>query len=259
MKMELWIAMRKALFVLGLIVLILGLSLIASDRTKTILEDAGQSSIWEDVYEPVIEKSDSVPEKEVGIGALMGLLGLIMVVKSARGRKSSNFESGLLYQKLKHIKTDKLADRIDYAEKEGAPLESPYKKDVDASTLDLPMDDERASRPAFQTPSQAPTFQPKTPTAPAATTMTPVTGTPAAGSTAQSVFGGGINLMIDSSSLEGVSRSSPSSGAESGKGASKTGGAKNFKCSSCNTSFTLKTDKDMIICPSCGTKYNLPS
>jgi hypothetical protein len=264
MKMEIRIAMRKAMFVFGLIILILGLSLIVSERTETILADAGQSSVWEDVYEPVIEESGSVPEEEIGIGAVMGLLGLILVVKGMRGGKSKNYESGLLYQKLKHVKTDHLADRIEVAEKEGAPLESPYKKDVDASSLDLPMDDD-VSKPAFTppTPAQTPTFQPQAAPAPGSAATAPIADgsvTSSTVSTPDSTFGNGINLMIDSSALEGVSRSAPasSSGDASPPQASDAEKARNFKCSSCNASFSLKTDKDVIICPSCGTKYNLP-
>jgi len=225
-----------------------GASLIEATRTESFLEDVDQTSVWESAYEPVIEKSESLPEKEKGAGAIVCLLGLVLLVVSARGGSKKIFESGLLYQKQKHVKADRLADRIDYVEKEGAKLESPYKINEDRSLLDLPLDDaEPTPTMKISPPKDAPVEVPS-----------PATGTsePAAAKKFTSPPGGALNLMITSSALKNALK--PSSVDPSPGKADEPVKSKTFKCSSCDATFSLKTDKSEIICPGCGTKYELP-
>ncbi len=218
-------------------------------------------------------------------GLVFMLIGIILVRSGRKKVGGSTFKSGLLYQKLIHVQADRLDERISHVDKSGTKLESPYKKEDGRSLLDLPMVDDVADT------QSKPVFEPDVPEKISASSKTRgskaarskrrgKTHVAAGGSDTESEIdviragsAGDLDLMINLDTLEKSDdpesddekedvesvpgKSSPTETKES-KQADTSSNMRAFKCASCETTFSLKTDKDKILCPGCGLKYELP-
>jgi len=275
--------MRIVFLICGILILLLGVSLIESGKTESVLEDAGLSGLWENLHMPIIENSGALPMQETGVGTVLFILGLILTGVGFTRRSTGGYESGLLYQKLKHIHTGHLEERLRYLERNGAALESPYKKkEAKSFLMDLPVENES---PAASQPTTEPTgtlpdmsarqvsHRPVSPPAAHAAAGHSTNHHPYSGNTVGQIPAstspgispspspdGAADLMTDQDALNRAVRSVSAPGpAAAGKGA--TGNLprmRNFRCSSCQTTFSLRTDRDEILCPGCGTRYKLP-
>jgi len=241
--------MRKLLFILGLLILLIGVGAFKPSESEDALEQTGiRDSIWEYVQEPLAgvyeENLEEQLDLEMAGYVLMGLGAILILVSFKHKKKKSDAGAmstagRLLYQALGRISPEELGQKAERDKMREGP-----KAALKEKSMELPaVMDEPTVGPGIAPP--APGMQPMQPMQP---------------SGPQQAFSPLINLFkTPVNPLMGLfHRSDGQASGATGSGRGSPGGpVRRFKCASCSEVFTVKHKDNTVTCPSCNTSFKL--
>jgi len=227
--------MKKVLFIIGILILLSGIMIARPDDTRDMMERAGsyQSSLEEPYNSTYNRTHDALGDNTDIAGYGVAMVGLILMALSFVKKKKE--EGGLLYQSPEHqqISPERLEQRANNA----PPINS---ASDDQKEFEIP-EPERAVPSPFSSMT-------------APTVLTPAKQNPI-----QDLAGAnGIAPTLPSAPVPPpVFQQTAPAPAYQPRVQPPAEQEQTFKCSECGEVFTIRGDVKEVICPKCGTRYNL--
>lgn len=232
--------MKKLLFLLGILFLLVGIGIYKPTDAEDTLERAKiRDIVWDNVREPLVNVYEENLKDNIGLDIMSYLfmaLGLLTIIISFR-RKKKSMTGQLLYQQMEKINPQELGEK---AKKDQEKDKEYGIKKEEEKSIELPEIPEPAGPGiAGVPPSSAP---PPSATSPSSSHR------PMFPSVTFSVD----KLVNPLKSL--FHKAGASSSVIRQKGTSK---GQKFKCAACNEVFVIKHRENTVTCPSCNTSYKV--